>query len=40
MKAMLLGFVAIIVIAIGASNILGTLGYSSSDRYSGAAVRN
>ncbi len=40
MKAMLLGFVAIIVIAIGASTFLGTLGYSSSERYSGAAVRH
>lgn len=40
MKAMLMGFVAIIVIAIGANTILGTLGYSSADRYSGAAVRN
>ncbi len=40
MKAMLFGFAAIVVIAIGANTVLGALSYSSADRFSGSSVRN
>lgn len=39
MKAMLLGFAAAVLIAIGAAAALGTLDYSSAARYSSASVR-
>lgn len=39
MKAMLAGFAAIIIIAIGSNLVLDNIGYSSQDRYSGASVR-
>ena len=39
MKAMLTGFAAIALIAIGASFALGGLGFSSQDRATGDAVR-
>lgn len=40
MKAMLYSFAAIVIIAIGANYVLGSLGFSSAERYSGASVRN
>lgn len=40
MKAMLFGFAAIVVIAIGADVFLGALDFSSEDLHSGASVRN
>lgn len=40
MKAMLYGFAAIVVIAVGADSVLGALGCSSADRFSGSSVRN
>jgi hypothetical protein len=39
MKAMLVAFVAIIVIAVGSNLILNQVGFSSQDRASGSAVR-
>lgn len=39
MKAMFFGFAAAIVIAIGASVVLGTLQHTTADTYSTAAVR-
>ncbi|MDO6482637.1 hypothetical protein Q4525_04940 [Shimia thalassica] len=39
MQAMLAGFAAIIIIAIGANLVLDQIGFSSQDRYSGADVR-
>ncbi len=39
MKAMLVAFVAIAVIAVGSNLILGEAGFSSQDRATGAAVR-
>jgi hypothetical protein len=39
MKAMLIAFVAIAVIAIGSNFILGQAGFSSQDRATGSAVR-
>jgi hypothetical protein len=39
MRAMLLAFAAVIVIAVGANWALDHIGYSSADRNSGASVR-
>lgn len=39
MKAMLIAFVAIAVIAVGANYILGQAGFSSQERTAGSAVR-
>lgn len=39
MKAMFFGFAAAIVIAVGASVVLGTMQRSTADTYSTAAVR-
>lgn len=39
MKAMLLAFLAIIVIAVGANLTLDKIGFSSQDKTSGSAVR-
>ncbi len=39
MKAMMLAFLATIVIAVGANAILNQSGFSSEDRYQGEAVR-
>lgn len=39
MKAMWAGFLTAIVITIGASFVLGELGFSSADRQTGDAVR-
>lgn len=39
MKAMLAGFALIAVIAVGADLALESVGFSSQDRNSGAAVR-
>ncbi len=39
MKAMMTGFVAMIVIAVGAWVVLGEMGFSTSDMHSGANVR-
>lgn len=39
MKAMLTGFIAIAVIAVGASFALQNAGFSAEERNSGAAVR-
>ena len=39
MKAMLAGFAAIIVVAVGADFALDEIGFSSEERNSGAAVR-
>lgn len=39
MKAMLTGFVAIAVIAVGANLILNNAGFAARDMQSGAAVR-
>ena len=39
MKAMLIAFVAIAVIAVGSNMILGQAGFSSQDRAAGSAVR-
>lgn len=39
MKAMWAGFLAAIVIAVGANYILGEIGFSSADRQTGDAVR-
>ena len=39
MKTMLIAFVAIAVIAIGANMVLKQAGFSSQDRSAGAAVR-
>ena len=39
MKAMLIAFAAIILIAIGANQVLDRMGFSSADRTSSASVR-
>lgn len=39
MKSMLIAFIAIIVIAIGADVVLDTIGFSAEDRTTGDAVR-
>ncbi len=39
MKAMLVAFVAIAVIAVGANMILGNAGFSAQEQTAGAAVR-
>lgn len=39
MKAMVLGFAAMVVIAVGAWYALGQAGFSSSAKHSGANVR-
>ena len=39
MKAMLLGFIAIAVIGVGAYYGLHALGFSSAEMYSGGSVR-
>jgi len=39
MKTMLLAFVAILVISVGANTILKSAGFSSEDRGSGSNVR-
>ncbi len=39
MKAMLIAFVAIVVIAVGSSFILGELGFSSAEVNAGSSVR-
>ena len=39
MKAMLMGFVAMAVIAVGAWYALGQMGFSAADVYSGENVR-
>lgn len=39
MKAMLIAFVAIAVIAVGSNLILNEAGFSSQDRAAGSAVR-
>ncbi len=39
MKAMLVAFGAIVVIAIGSNLILGASGFSSQERAAGSAVR-
>ncbi|WP_420862529.1 hypothetical protein [Algirhabdus cladophorae] len=39
MKAMMLAFAAIAVIAVGSNVILGQAGFSSQDRATGPAVR-
>ena len=39
MKAMLTGFAAIVVIAIGANVVLQNAGFSAEERNSGTAVR-
>lgn len=39
MKAMLVAFAAITVIAIGSNLILGNVGFSTAERGSGPAVR-
>ncbi|CTQ56400.1 hypothetical protein LP7551_04960 [Roseibium album] len=39
MKAMLLAFVAVGVIAVGASQILNNVGFSSEEQATGASVR-
>ncbi len=39
MKAMLIAFAAIIVIAIGANQALTHMGFSSADEYSSSSVR-
>lgn len=39
MKAMLTGFAAVVVIGVGAYVVLGELGFSSRDVYSGPNVR-
>ena len=39
MKAMLIAFVAIAVIAVGSNLILGKVGFSSKDRAAGSSVR-
>ncbi|KIN70157.1 hypothetical protein Z946_11 [Sulfitobacter noctilucicola] len=39
MKAMIIAFVAVAVIAVGANLILGQVGFSSQDRTAGSAVR-
>ncbi|WP_428645029.1 hypothetical protein [Roseibium sp.] len=39
MKAMLIAFAAIILIAIGANQILEHMGFSSADQTSSASVR-
>lgn len=39
MKAMLMGFAAMIVISVGAYVVLQQMGFSASDVYSGDAVR-
>ena len=39
MKAMLLAFAAVAVIAIGANMFLGQVGFSSQERTAGPAVR-
>jgi len=39
MKAMMLGFAALIVISVGSYFALQELGFSSEDRGAGAAVR-
>jgi hypothetical protein len=39
MKSMLTGFVAILVIALGANLVLGNAGFSSEETHSGPSVR-
>ncbi|MCX2725549.1 hypothetical protein [Roseibium salinum] len=39
MKAMLIAFAAIIVIAVGANQVLDHLGFSSAERTSSSSVR-
>lgn len=39
MKAMWIGFAAVIVIGIGANFALKEIGFSAEDRYSGNSVR-
>lgn len=39
MKAMLAGFAAIVVIAVGANLVLKQMGFSSADQTAGNAVR-
>ena len=39
MQAMLAGFAAIIVIAIGADMVLDEVGFAASERFTGEAVR-
>ena len=39
MKTMLIAFVAIAVIAVGANLVLDNIGYSSQDRAAGSSVR-
>lgn len=39
MKVMVLAFVAIVVVAVGANLVLNQAGFSSQDRTAGSAVR-
>jgi hypothetical protein len=39
MKAMLIAFASIALIAVGSNMILGQVGFSSQDRTAGSAVR-
>ncbi|WP_296593229.1 hypothetical protein [Roseibium sp.] len=39
MKAMLAAFAAIVVISIGASQLLGNIGFSSADQATSSSVR-